>query len=493
MDETRAVLRAPAPPGGSGSLRTRPRPDRAAQARLAVSVMRILLVGLQVPALLSTAVVAPLGAVVLLWVLVSATLSAVAALVVPGLRRWETVIVAGDVVAIVAVAATTDGGYYPVVLLATARMFQIPARWGLRGALVAGAPIIAAALAWPSPQKTDIHGFLPLLLTCAAITAAGWGVGRFARRVTAAHDQSELALTLTFHHSPTSTVLTDDDGVVTRVNPATVALCGVAVEDLLGRPLVTLVHPDDAGALAGVLSGEAGDEVDVRLTTVRGPHWTRLLVGRIPAAAGLPPYRVVQAEDVHERRTTAERLAHDATHDALTGLANRRAIHAELDTLLSDPVSTGALVMVDLDGFKAVNDRFGHEAGDALLVIVAERLRRAARGGDLAGRLAGDEMVLLARGVPDEAGALAVGQRVLDELMGPADVGPDTVMISASAGARWIGAQETDARQVLRDADAALYRAKDNGRGRVEAAPASGTPSTRTPAALRAAVAPTGG
>lgn len=466
------------------------RVDRAARGRLVVCLARLAAAGLHLPLLVGgpgVGVVVPaLGLAALLWLVASAVVGGVLALLRPRCGRLEVPVAVVDVAVFTAVAASTPGGYYPLVLLSMLRVFQLPARWGWRGALLGGLPLTAVALAFPSSEVTGIPDS-SLLVVCVAIMAAGLGCGRFVRRQNALQDQTELALALTFDHSPTGTVLTDGDGVVTRVNPAAALLGGVPAEELLGRPLVTLIHHDDADALSAVLAGEAGDEVDVRLWTTRGPHWARLLVGRVPAASGLPSYLVVQAEDVHARRTATDRLAHEATHDALTGLPNRRAIREDLDALIAAPGPGGALVMIDLDGFKAVNDRLGHEAGDTLLVIVAERLRRAAHEGDLPGRLAGDEMVLIARGVPDEAGALAVGQRVLDELCGPADVGSGTVQLCASAGARWIGPGEHDVRQVLRDADAALYRAKESGRGRVEVASSTGGAVTRTPSALREA------
>lgn len=160
-------------------------------------------------------------------------------------------------------------------------------------------------------------------------------------------------------------------------------------------------------------------------------------------------------EDARERRAAAERLAHDAAHDALSALPNPRAVTAELEELVSAGTGGGVLVVLDLDGFKSVNDQLGHDAGDELLLVVAERLHSCLRAGDLAGALAGDEFVVIARGAPDD-----VGQQVSRALAGPASLRAGSVALRASVGLRRIAASDHDGRAVVRDADAALYRAK---------------------------------
>lgn len=234
---------------------------------------------------------------------------------------------------------------------------------------------------------------------------------------------------------------------------------------MIGRPLSDLVHPGDADVLAAVLvpGPAARCGVEVRLLGAAQNHWVRLLVAHLPATGLRPGLCVVAVEDVAERRAATERLVHDALHDPLTGLANRRAITAALEELAASGAGEGVLVIVDLDEFKAVNDRRGHDAGDELLRVVAGRVRGCLRPGDVTGRWGGDELAVLAAGVGDDAGAEAVGRRVLEALVGPVSLRAGAVRLRASIGLRRITAGDHGGAVVVRDADAALYRAKRAG------------------------------
>ncbi len=171
--------------------------------------------------------------------------------------------------------------------------------------------------------------------------------------------------------------------------------------------------------------------------------------------------------DVSERRTATEELAHRSTHDALTGLANRallldRLCHA-LERLQRHPARVGIL-FIDLDRFKFVNDRLGHEAGDHLLVAVAERLRRSVRPDDTVARLGGDEFVVLCEDLTGPLEAVEVAQRIVTAFARPVRVGREDIAISASIGVASTAAG-CDADSLLRDADAAMYNAKREARG----------------------------
>ena len=162
-----------------------------------------------------------------------------------------------------------------------------------------------------------------------------------------------------------------------------------------------------------------------------------------------------------------ERMRHDALHDPLTGLANRTLLGDRLEHALARSTRerrpTGVL-FIDLDDFKAVNDRFGHAAGDAVLVELAARLRSAVRPADTVARLGGDEFIVVCEDVDREA-ATALGVRLEEELRGPLTVGGETYRLSASIG---IALGREDPVALLARADAAVYRAKAAGRGRVE-------------------------
>jgi diguanylate cyclase (GGDEF)-like protein len=175
---------------------------------------------------------------------------------------------------------------------------------------------------------------------------------------------------------------------------------------------------------------------------------------------------VLRAElDAH--RIISEQLWHQATHDALTGLPNRTAILGRLSaTIKARGVTRIGLCYLDLDGFKAINDRYGHDAGDELLVTVAERIGRIARRyGALAARIGGDEFVVLAESSPGVAGMIALASDILAEVSWPVPLRIGRVGVSACVGIADRPAASPTAATIVADADAALYRAKSLGPG----------------------------
>lgn len=182
--------------------------------------------------------------------------------------------------------------------------------------------------------------------------------------------------------------------------------------------------------------------------------------------------------DIDGLKNSEEQAQHLALHDPLTGLANRRLLEIQLEQALLNARRAGSEVAVgylDLDGFKPVNDHYGHEAGDLVLRVVAERLSRAVRGNDIVARLGGDEFVLLLSGFETDADALTVLQRCMDSVGHPITLGDGTpVTVGCSMGLARSGVSGDSAEALLAAADAAMYRAKRGGRGRVaSAAPAS--------------------
>ncbi|MFN8169382.1 MAG: EAL domain-containing protein [Candidatus Nanopelagicales bacterium] len=181
----------------------------------------------------------------------------------------------------------------------------------------------------------------------------------------------------------------------------------------------------------------------------------------------------IQARQVQEALTIElseanARLAHRATHDDLTGLANRALFREVLEEHVRDSAATASRVAVlylDVDRFKVVNDSLGHIEGDALLREVAVRLRRCVRGDDLLARLGGDEFTVVAPGIDAEA-ALSLGERIRSSFDDPFDVGGLRTVVSVSVGVA-LGHGESNATDLMRYADAALYEAKGNGRNRV--------------------------
>jgi diguanylate cyclase (GGDEF)-like protein/PAS domain S-box-containing protein len=260
-------------------------------------------------------------------------------------------------------------------------------------------------------------------------------------------------------HSSDLTVITDRAGRMTFASPALTRMLGYTPEELLGSPLSHLVHP---GELPGPASGRSW-QGRVRH---RDGSWRWLDVVATdryddPSIRGL----ISNARDITEARAFQEQLRFDATHDALTGLANRTLFHTRIAEAAAQP-DTGPLagvLAVDLDDFKIINDTLGHHVGDRVLAVAADRLRGCVRAdSDTVARLGGDEFaVILAGTTPAEAAATA--GRIVAALTEPVTVEGHVLVVRASVGvATGPGAR---ARTLLRAADAAMYDAKRSGKG----------------------------
>ena len=263
-----------------------------------------------------------------------------------------------------------------------------------------------------------------------------------------------------------------------QVNQALCQLTGFTVGELLEREFTDLVHPDNADtvrtAAERLFSGDSSFELEIRMATSSGSwRWARLHGSLIRDTAGRPLYGVAHIEDVSGRKAAEQRLAHLALHDPLTNLANRVLVAEKLSDALAAAGTNAAQVGVlylDLDNFKHINDRLGHDTGDRVLREVAERLRGAVRPEDTPGRLGGDEFVVVCTGLKDPAAVLAVAERIEEAISAPMRVDGSVFRVSVSTGISIGGGADTYADQLLRDADAAMYLAKRNGRGRVEMA-----------------------
>ena len=174
------------------------------------------------------------------------------------------------------------------------------------------------------------------------------------------------------------------------------------------------------------------------------------------------------AGTVHSLRSLQDQLVHTATHDALTGLPNRRHLLEQLDGMLSERVSTGAapaVLFVDLDGFKSINDRLGHAAGDDLLAEMARRLSGLLGPQDVAARLGGDEFVTVLADTPDERAAVRFAERACRELTAPLVVAGRRITVGASVGVARATADVATAEELLERADEVMYEAKSRAGG----------------------------
>src|SRR5882724_13048130 len=186
---------------------------------------------------------------------------------------------------------------------------------------------------------------------------------------------------------------------------------------------------------------------------------TRFATGRCPISAGSPHMRTLPSE-----RQSEVKIEYMAHHDALTELANRVLLNARLEQTLGREEMV-AVHHLDLEQFKAVNDTFGHHAGDKLLKIVAERLCGLVRETDTIGRTGGDEFVIVQAPIADPADATSLAQRIIKLLSEPYDIDGHQAVIGASIGISVGPGDGMSPDKLLRNADLALYRAKGDGRG----------------------------
>ncbi len=266
----------------------------------------------------------------------------------------------------------------------------------------------------------------------------------------------------------------DADGVLVYQS-VTVKKLGFAPTDLLRSKFLTLVHPSDQSLVSSVI-GQAMSEIDGSGTVecrlrMRNGDWMQveLVVQNLlhdPYVRGL----VLTALDIRERKMYEEQLSHQATHDALTGLPNRLLfrdrLHHALETVAADG-AIHAVLFLDLDDFKTINDSLGHLAGDKFLAIAAERLRSRVRSHDTVARFGGDEFAILLEDTT-ESDALDVAERIITAFESPVDLEGRSVKGGISIGIVFAGHDGETAEDILRDADTAMYMAKARGKGRRE-------------------------
>lgn len=286
-----------------------------------------------------------------------------------------------------------------------------------------------------------------------------------------ARHAAEQRFTAAFMNAPIGMAVLDLDGVVTEANPAMADLLRHPVEALVGDCAFDWVHPADRHGSRGrfrrlLCDASAVETAEVRM--VRGDGeiaWTAVSTATLRDPSGAPSSFILQLHDVTDRHNAEEKLRHRASRDPLTGLANRSMFIEHLQVAVASPnvpTQVPAVMFIDLDRFKIVNDSMGHSCGDKLLAQVATRLQHSLRPTDLIARLGGDEFAVLLPAVLSAAEASEAARRLQHSLREPFLVDGSEIHVRASIGIA-LANRGSDAHALLRDADAAMYRAKADG------------------------------
>jgi diguanylate cyclase (GGDEF)-like protein/PAS domain S-box-containing protein len=323
-------------------------------------------------------------------------------------------------------------------------------------------------------HRVDPHEVEPGVLAGLwfLLVSAEVAIGLLVRRLGRSLREVDLRFRHAFAHSPVGAAFLTPAGQIVEVNDALCAMLGRRSADLVGASFGELAHPEDRQRIARSTSGEVVPAAELRLMCPDGQVvWAACSATLITPEVGAP-YLFGQFEDVTKLRRDRETLSRLAIHDPLTGLFNRTLVLDRLERAVRRGTAVGgrlAVILLDLDQFKLVNDSLGHHVGDELLRSLAPRLSSATRPGDILARLGGDEFIVLCRGVADLADALARAGRISAVLREPLELVGRRYVVNASIGVAIATGWEDSAAGLLRDADAAMYRAKSKGRNRIEA------------------------
>jgi diguanylate cyclase (GGDEF)-like protein/PAS domain S-box-containing protein len=287
---------------------------------------------------------------------------------------------------------------------------------------------------------------------------------------------SEQRFHSAFTHASIGMALVTPDGTLRQVNRALRTLLGQDEAGMLGARLGEFVCAEDAPELMAQLGRVALQQLESTVLELRCRHrdgadvWVALNASLLGDTAGEAATLIVQVQDISARRLAEQRLQHIAFHDSLTGLPNRTHFRAHLERAIerhrADPLRRFAVMFLDFDRFKLINDSMGHGAGDEFLVQVSRRIRVHVRPGDVVARLGGDEFAVLCENIERDAHVVHLAERLQQALRQPVLINGTEITSSASIGITSSSIGYRLPEEVLRDADIAMYQAKAAGKAR---------------------------
>jgi diguanylate cyclase (GGDEF)-like protein/PAS domain S-box-containing protein len=281
-----------------------------------------------------------------------------------------------------------------------------------------------------------------------------------------------------FDHAAIGMALVSTEGRWLQVNRSLCAILGYSERELMGMDFLTITNPDDMGAALAhfeqLVKGKVPTfQMEKRYVHKQGHEvWVLWSVSLARNTHTDSSHLIFQIQDITNRKSAEQQLHHDAFHDVLTGLPNRALFMDHLNLAIARAQRREdqmfAVLYLDLDRFKVINDSLGHMIGDQLLVESARRLERCLRPGDTVARLGGDEFTILVDDIKDESEAIYVAERIERELIRPFNLSGREVFTTLSIGIAPSTTGYERAEDILRDADTAMYRAKSLGKARHE-------------------------
>lgn len=281
-----------------------------------------------------------------------------------------------------------------------------------------------------------------------------------------------------FDHAAIGMALVSPEGRWLQVNRALCALLGYSEKELMATDYLKVIHPNDLSAVIANIKDLMRGKIPSCQTEKRYIHkhghevWALWSASLTRDAFTKSPHLIFQIQNITDRKQAEERLLHDAFHDALTNLPNRALLmdHLKLALARSQRAEKTmfAVIYLDLDRFKVVNDSLGHMIGDQLLVGIARRLENILRPGDTIARLGGDEFTILLEDIDDSNYVIQIAERIQSELSAPFSLSGREVFTTVSIGIAISSKEYAQTEDILRDADTAMYRAKALGKARYE-------------------------
>src|SRR5688572_312359 len=295
---------------------------------------------------------------------------------------------------------------------------------------------------------------------------------------TAALRESELRFRSAFNYAPIGIALVSPAGKWLKVNHALCNILGYDADEFLRSDFQSMIFPDDLSItlvkLQALLSGKISNcQMEQRYVHKLGRTvWTSWSVSAAGDVQSQNANLIFQLQDITGRKLAEQKLQHEATHDALTGLPNRAYFMTRLTEALQvskrEHAHNVSVLFIDLDRFKIVNDSLGHIMGDRLLVAISKRLRECMRPADTVARLGGDEFTILVEGTHDLPEVTKIAERIQEEFKLPFQIAGNEIYSSASIGILHASDTHSTSEEMMRDADTAMYQAKRSGKARHE-------------------------